>query len=171
VLVSALAVVPIRLILIGLALVVLLIWALPPVTAAGRKRMLRWSLYLATAGVILVLIRVGLVRLAAIGAGLLALLRWALPTALRWLPFWLGRRLNRTETARPGSAAGATGFRQPAEMTRAQALEILNLAEGASHREILSAYRELIKKVHPDHGGSSYLAAEVNRAKDVLLSE
>jgi curved DNA-binding protein CbpA len=56
-------------------------------------------------------------------------------------------------------------------MTRAHALEVLDLAEGATRDEILKAYKDLIKKVHPDRGGSSFLAAEVNRARDVLLSD
>jgi curved DNA-binding protein CbpA len=56
-------------------------------------------------------------------------------------------------------------------MTAAQAAEVLGIRDGASRSEILEAYRELIKKVHPDHGGSSFLAAQVNRARDVLLSQ
>jgi len=56
-------------------------------------------------------------------------------------------------------------------MTRAQALEVLNLREGATREDIMNSYRDLIRKVHPDRGGSSYLAAQVNRARDVLLSQ
>ncbi len=55
-------------------------------------------------------------------------------------------------------------------MTRSDALQVLGLGEGASKEEILVAHRQLIRKVHPDNpGGSTYLAAQINRARDVLL--
>jgi len=55
------------------------------------------------------------------------------------------------------------------EMTRAEALAVLGLAEGATEEEIRAAYHRLIQRVHPDVGGSSDLAARINRAKDELL--
>jgi hypothetical protein len=55
-------------------------------------------------------------------------------------------------------------------MTRAEALEVLGLVEGASREEVLSAYKALIRKVHPDTpGGSGYLASKLNQAKQTLL--
>ncbi len=56
-------------------------------------------------------------------------------------------------------------------MTRDEALRILGLNEGASHKEVRAAYRQLMQRLHPDLGGSDYLAAVVNRAKAVLLGE
>ncbi len=72
--------------------------------------------------------------------------------------------------AAPGGAAGGEGRRRSSnEMTRGEALEILGLKEGAAPEDIKDAYRRLMLKLHPDAGGSGYLAAKLNQAKDVLL--
>jgi DnaJ-domain-containing protein 1 len=61
-----------------------------------------------------------------------------------------------------GAAAGGT-------MSAEDAYRVLGLEPGASEAAIREAYHRLIASVHPDRGGSSFLAAQVNRAKDVLL--
>lgn len=57
------------------------------------------------------------------------------------------------------------------EMTRKEALQILGLEENCNRKEILKAHRDLIKKLHPDIGGTSYLTSLVNEAKEILLSD
>ena len=55
-------------------------------------------------------------------------------------------------------------------MTAEEAYKILNLEPGASEQEIIDAHRKLILKIHPDKGGSEFLAAQINNAKDTLLN-
>ncbi len=54
-------------------------------------------------------------------------------------------------------------------MSEREAYELLGLAEGATREEITRRHRRMMKKYHPDHGGSTDLAARVNEAKDVLM--
>jgi curved DNA-binding protein CbpA len=56
-------------------------------------------------------------------------------------------------------------------MTVEQAYQVLGLKLGCTEKEIVQAHKRLMIKVHPDKGGSNFLAAQLNRAKSVLLDK
>ena len=74
-----------------------------------------------------------------------------------------------------GSQDFSSKFRNKAAsrstMSRAEALEVLGLKEGASEQDIKAAYRKLIASAHPDAGGSDWMAAKLNEAKQILLNK
>ncbi len=70
-----------------------------------------------------------------------------------------------------GGAGGSGSASSTGAMSAEEAYEILGLEPGASAQEIKAAHRRLMKQMHPDHGGSDYLATKINQAKDTLLSQ
>jgi DnaJ-domain-containing protein 1 len=142
-------------VLIGIAALALL-WLLGRLfistAPATLARAVRWLVAFLVAVAIAVFVYAGREALAA------ALVPAFLAALLRWRPF-AARRPNEDGGRGDGGA----------RMTRAEALQIFDLKEGASEDEIREAHRRLIVRIHPDRGGSTFLAAKLNEAREVLL--
>ncbi|HST75818.1 MAG TPA: DnaJ domain-containing protein [Acetobacteraceae bacterium] len=83
----------------------------------------------------------------------------------RWLARW--PRVGPGAPPPPGSGAARSG----GPMSLAEAYEVLGLKAGASEAEIQEAYLRLMRAAHPDSGGSDWLAARINQARDILLGK
>ncbi len=92
------------------------------------------------------------------------------PESVQLIETYLDRRLG------PEWRQGAEGSAEPpaastGPMTREEAFAVLGLEPGASDGDIREAHHRLMKKVHPDQGGSTFLATKINQAKDLLLGD
>ena len=91
--------------------------------------------------------------------------------SLSLLEVYLDRRFpGWREDVDDDGAAGHAGAASSGPMTDEEAYQILGLQPGAGISDIRDAHRRLMKRLHPDMGGSSFLAAKINEAKDRLLS-
>lgn len=103
---------------------------------------------------------------------LLAACRADDPDSVPLLEAWLDRADPDWRSGEEGDEGRAEGQRAATgggRMTRQEALAVLGLPEGASENEIRAAHRRLMRASHPDGGGSDWLAARINEARDVLL--
>lgn len=139
------------------------LWRSPP--ADRNRTLLTIAAAVLVGGLILLAASGRLNWIAALVAALLPFLRRGLGL-LRHLPL-LGSLWQTLQ--RSGRASGATGAAGGGTMSIAQAREILGIGPAASRQEVIDAHRRLIQKLHPDRGGSTFLAQQINEAKRVLL--
>ena len=87
------------------------------------------------------------------------------------LAAYLDRRDTSWREHAQSNADAGRGHTPGGPMTQEEAYQILGLEPGAEPEEIIRAHRTLMKRIHPDQGGTNYLAARVNEAKDTLLRQ
>jgi hypothetical protein len=131
----------------------------------------------AVAGGLALLVAAGLFltatgRLAGLVAVAVGLAPWAI-RVLRLHALWrtirgLGNRDGKNSGQRT-QGGGASSASTSSAMTRDEAWQVLGLPPGASADDIRAAHRRLMRTAHPDVGGSSWLAARLNQARDILL--
>jgi hypothetical protein len=137
-----------------------------------RKRYMQKSALLGLLSCFIILALTGRLSwiLAALSVSVAFVLRF-MPVVLRYAPqlqrLWVLWRNNQSGFS--GEAQGRPVSK--GVITVEEAYKILGVSASATRQEIIDAHRKLILKNHPDRGGSSYLAAQINQAKDILLKK
>jgi DnaJ domain len=157
---------------IGVVILLVLLWAAKQSRARGILNIAQQRLSGVAAMLIAALLLVRGDWGLGLGLGLFGtyLLGQALPWPLSSLAgYFDGAGTPRREHMQADADAGLGTPAPGSKMTEQEAYQVLGIARGASVTEIGRAHRSLMKKLHPDQGGTTYLAARVNEAKDVLL--
>ena len=156
------------LILLAVAGIALILWhKISKTSGEERKKLILWSIVgsvLAVLGILAITGHLNIITAAI--AGLIALLPRAMQLA-KYLPF-INRLYQQNKTGQQQQAQTPPS-RGKQNMSIEEAMEILALKPGYKTEDVIQAHRRMMQKVHPDRGGSDYLAAQINQAKDTLL--
>lgn len=159
-------------ILIAIACIALILWhKIKKADGEQRKKLVFWSIIGGVGGTLALLAVTGHLNvITAMIAGAVAMLPRLMQFA-KYIPFinrlyqqnkqGQGQNQYQAQSPPPGGAQ---------KVTKEEAIEILGLKSGYSREDVVQAHRRMMQKVHPDRGGSDYLAAQINKAKDTLLS-
>jgi len=125
------------------------------------KSFFLWLLALGGISLALLLILTGREGIAFAALALAAPVIWNRFRTSPWASHWTSAFTSAAGTPPPGTGGGP--------ITREEAYQILGLGAGASEAEIRAAHHRLMRAAHPDSGGSDWMAARINQARDVLL--
>jgi len=159
-------------ILIAVAAIALILWhKISKAKGEERKKMVVWSVIISVLVILGILAVTGHLNvITAAIAGLIALLPRAIHL-LKYLPV-VSRLFQQhgqqyTQNQQQSQSPPPRGKQT---MSVEEAQEVLGLKPGHTKEDVIQAHRRMMQKVHPDRGGSDYLAAQINQAKDTLLS-
>ena len=158
-------------ILIAVAGIALILWhKITKAKGEQRKKMIMWSIIgsvLAILGLLAITGHLNIIT--AMIAGAVALLPRAMQL-LKYLPFISRLYQQHGQQNTQNQQQSQPPPRGKQAMSIDEAMEVLGLKPGYSKEDVKQAHRRMMQKVHPDRGGSDYLAAQINQAKDILLS-
>jgi len=153
-------------ILIAIISIALILWhKIGKASGPERKKLILWSVIGSVVAVLGVLAVTGHFNIiTAMIASAIALLPKLVQFA-KYIPFI--SRLYAQNKQPNGQQTPPTRGKQ--KMSRDEAMEVLALKPDHTAEDVVQAHRRMMQKVHPDRGGSDYLAAQINQAKDTLL--
>ena len=159
--------------LLGLAALALL-WAVGRWGINTSPRNLRWT-GLAILAFLCLIAAVWLVLRGQLGgAAAFATGAMALYGRYRWIKGIIDRIAGiggATRNSRPGQGNRGQGHSSPSVSGEEEAWAVLGLPPGSDREAVLAAHKRLMRLVHPDRGGTNYLAAKINQARDILLAK
>jgi hypothetical protein len=157
-------------ILIAVAAIALILWhKITRAQGEERKKMIFWSIIISIIAMLGILAITGHLNvITAAIAGLVALLPRAMQL-FRYLPLVSRMFQNKGQQNNQQNNHSQSPPGGKKAMSRQEAMEVLGLKADFTKEEVIQAHRRMMQKIHPDRGGSDYLAAQINQAKETLL--